>query len=92
MPNAKDIQILAGTANNAFISPFSDRPPTSFYSSIVVPRAKQTDSCVPCAVTEIRRSALSEFLIEIATSNKVLAKTEITTAQTIPEIPPLQLP
>ena len=88
MPNAKDLQIFSTASPNAFVSPFSDKPPLSFYSSLAILRTKSATSCVPCALTDLRQQSLDEFLMEISVpSVQVNLGAGIEPTKTVPELP-----
>lgn len=92
MPHANQTVFFLGTAPNAFVSPFSAQLPLAFYSSIAIPGAKPEETCVPCAVTGIKKKALADFVAEISATVKVLPKAGITLTETTPEIPPIPIP
>jgi hypothetical protein len=86
MPKAKSVELFMQSAPSAFVSPFSDRPPVSFYSSIVIPGNDKND-CLPCAITALSRSQLEAFISELGGSLRQLPLPSLTLNQTVPVIP-----
>jgi hypothetical protein len=70
MPSAEDVIVKRDSYFGAFISPFSDKPPISFYSSISIPRSKNPDDCVKCALPNISEKFLEEFIYELSQTKR----------------------
>lgn len=70
MPSASDVIVKRDSYFGAFISPFSDKPPVSFYSSISIPRSKNPADCVKCALPNISEKFLEEFIYELSQTKK----------------------
>ena len=74
MADAKDIELVEdGNYFQAFVSPFTDRPPTSFYSSITIPSDSDRgfEDCLDCAVAYLKiadRNNLIKILSETTTA------------------------
>ncbi len=87
MPKATSVTLFNGTTPNAFVSPFSDRLPMSFYSSITVPNMP-TQECLPCAMTGYSTSTVNQFIQDLASEIPLPLSNSITTSETLPTIPP----
>ena len=87
MPSAISATIFDGTTPNAFLSPFSDRLPPSFYSSITVPQMP-TQACLPCAMTGYSTSAVNQFILDLASEIPLPLSNSVSTTQVLPAIPP----
>jgi hypothetical protein len=87
MPRATSVTLFNGTTPNAFVSPFSDRLPMSFYSSITVPNMP-TQACLPCAMTGYSTSTVNQFIQDLASEIPLPLSNSISTSQTLPTIPP----
>lgn len=62
MPNIIDTKGFIASKGNAFISPFSERAPVAFYSSLTIPRAAEINACVKCAIQNLTHAQLREFI------------------------------
>lgn len=95
MPDIKNTNKFTLGAPSSFVSPFSDRPPTSFYSSIVIPRSGNDGGCTPCAIKSLHRKELQEFIEQIGSYGRdttilsPLPPTKI--SETLPDDPNLGL-
>lgn len=87
MPSATSVTLFNGTTPNAFVSPFSDRLPVSFYSSITVPQMP-TQDCLPCAMTGYSTSTVNQFIQDLATEIPLPLSNSVSTSEIIPAIPP----
>lgn len=87
MPSATSVMLFNGTTPNAFVSPFSDRLPVSFYSSITVPNMP-TQDCLPCAMTGYSTSTVNQFIQDLATKIPLPLSNSVSTSQVTPTIPP----
>jgi hypothetical protein len=86
MPRAKTVELFTQSAPSAFVSPFSDRPPVAFYSSIVIPGNDKND-CLPCAITALSRGQLEAFISELGDTARQLPLPSLTLDQQPPVIP-----
>lgn len=87
MADIRTSKIFISASASAFVSPFSDRPPVAFYSSIVIPRTVEPGDCLPCSLRGITRRSLKEFLDQTASEEKTNALLPPQISQTTPTIP-----
>jgi len=86
MPRADSVEIFTASPPNAFVSPFTDRPPVAFYSSIVIPGTDKGD-CLPCAITALSRLQLQSFVTELGGAMQRLPLPSLTLNANTPVIP-----
>jgi hypothetical protein len=82
MANAKDIKLVEdGRYFQAFVSPFTDRPPTSFYSSITIPSDSDRgfEDCLDCAVAYLRISELNSLIKILSETTTALPDSSLDT-------------
>ena len=87
MPSAKNVTVFVQSAPNAFVSPFSDRPPLALYSSIPV-LGRDSGQCISCASVGLTRAEYEKLILEIANKETTLPRQEIVLSQDLPVIPP----
>lgn len=96
MPDASKDSEFFLEPNSSYASPFSDRPPLVFYSSITIPRSKPAWLCLKCGISDMTREELADFLLAIAVTDEQTqfrspyfdaGGAEFSTD--LPEIPPL---
>jgi len=67
MPSISDSLDFQRTPPNAFVSPFSDRSPAVFYSSITVPgSAASKGRCLTCALQDLSSETIEDILEQFA--------------------------
>lgn len=82
MADAKDIKLVEdGNYFQAFVSPFTDRPPTSFYSSITIPSDSDRgfEDCLDCAVAYLKLSDLNNLIKILSETTTALPDSSLTT-------------
>lgn len=96
MPDISQVAFFKRT-ESAFVSPFTDTLPAVLYSSIVIPRAKETSACIDCAVLNLKQAEIQEFLIQTAQANQLASlrspyffNSDPKYSETLPTIPPLE--
>ena len=88
MPSAIDIKNYKKTFPSAFISPFSDKPPITLYSSIAI-KGTNDDDCLPCSLTSLNSSKLLRFIIQLAEEKIIIPQNSISTSSETPVLPPM---
>lgn len=82
MADAKDIKLVEdGNYFQAFVSPFTDRPPTSFYSSITIPSDSDRgfEDCLNCAVAYLKLSDLNNLIKILSETTTALPDSSLNT-------------
>ncbi len=87
MPSAISVTFVDGVPPNSFVSPFTDRMPPSFYSSITV-QDMTVEDCLPCAMTGVSRVEIQDFIIQLAQANILPPGSSVTLVENPPVIPP----